>query len=93
MKWRAEDDAALARMRFRGSSVGSMASLLGRERADVQQRVTLHEWQEEQWGHIQTDTRSSAVVLQELRALNRALTDLERMVDRLVGPTPAPVES
>lgn len=84
MKWRPEDDAALARMRYQGTTVGSMAVLLGRDRSDVQQRVTLHEWQESQWGEI-GESSASGVVLAELRQLSAALSQLERMVDRMVG--------
>lgn len=84
-KWKVQDDQALARMRYQKTSVGAMASLLGRQRADVQQRVTLHEWQEEQWGEIALDGEASDIVLRELRQLSDALTQLERMVDCLVG--------
>ncbi len=85
MKWQPRDDKALARMRFQGTSVGSMAVLLGRDRPDVQQRVTLHEWQEAQWGEI--GDHHSPVVLDELRQLSQELAQLERLVDKVVGAT------
>jgi hypothetical protein len=85
MQWADEDDATLCRMRNQSTTVGAMALLLGRPRAEVQRRITLQEWQESQWGAIAEDEDSSVAVMEELQSLNKALSRLEAMVDRVVA--------